>query len=135
MKTVKAILTGVVFFLILSVGASAQSGSKVIAVINKADWCPVCKANGKRAMADFMTYNKDGAILFIGNNLTNDETKMKSAEELKKYGLDKVMKDFSNTGVVYFFNPGTKSLISKISISESDNAIARALEDAKKAVN
>ncbi len=135
MKTVKAILTGAVFFLIFNVTASAQSDSKVIAVINKADWCPVCKANGKRAMADFMTDNKDGAILFVGNNLTNDETKMKSAEELKKYGLDKVMKDYRNTGVVYFFNSGTKSLITKISISESDNALAQALADARKAVN
>jgi hypothetical protein len=135
MKKVKAILTGAVFFMILSITASAQSDVKVIAVINKADWCPVCKVNGKRAMADFMADNKDGAILFIVNNLTNDEMKMKSAEQLKKYGLDKVMENYSSTGVTYFFNTETKKLISQISISESDNALAKALLNAKKEVN
>jgi hypothetical protein len=131
MKTVKTILTGVVLFLVLSASSLAQSEGKVIAVINKADWCPVCKANGARAMSAFMANNKDGAIVFVGNNLTNDETKKKSSEDLRKYGLDKVMSNYNSTGVAYFFNPVTKSLISEVSLSESDDNLAKALQSAK----
>ena len=84
MKTVKTILAAMALTLLTTVSAFAQSGPSVLAVINKADWCPVCKANGPRAMADFMKFNKDGNIKFISNNLTNDQTKVQSAVELKK---------------------------------------------------
>ncbi|MCA1760079.1 MAG: hypothetical protein LC658_09950, partial [Bacteroidales bacterium] len=84
MKKVKTIFASVVFAALLSVQAIAGNGSKVIAVINKADWCPTCEKNGERAMAAFMENNKDGAIHFVANDVTNDETKKKSAEELKK---------------------------------------------------
>ncbi|HUX96800.1 MAG TPA: hypothetical protein VMV47_13785 [Bacteroidales bacterium] len=39
MKTVKSILISAVLFLLVTVSATAQSEAKVIAVVNKADWC------------------------------------------------------------------------------------------------
>ena len=135
MKTVKSILFSAVLFLVLSVLVSAQSDAKVIAVVNKADWCSVCKANGDRAMAAFMSNNKDMSVLFLGNNVTDDKTEKKSAEELKKYGLDKEMEKHTGTGVAYFFDAKTKKLVNEISVAEPDNKLAEALVNAKKDVN
>lgn len=135
MKTVKSILISAVLFLLVTVSVSAQSEAKVIAVVNKADWCPVCKANGDRAMAAFMSNNKDMAILFLGNNVTDDKTGKKSAEELRKYGLDKEMEKHTGTGVAYFFDAKTKKLISEVSVAEPDNKLAEALVNAKKGAN
>jgi hypothetical protein len=104
-------------------------------VINKADWCSVCKTNGDRAMAAFMSNNKAMAVLFLGNNVTDDKTEKKSAEELKKYGLDKVMEKYTGTGVTYFLNAKTKTLINEISLAEPDNKLADALVNTKKGVN
>lgn len=135
MKTVKSILISAVLFLVVSVSVMAQSEAKVIAVINKADWCSVCKANGDRAMAAFMSNNKDMAVLFLGNNVTDDKTEKKSAEVLKKYGLDTEMAKHTGTGVTYFFDAKSKKLISEISVAEPDNKLAEALVNAKKGRN
>jgi len=135
MKKVNSILTGAVLFLFLAVSATAQSEAKVIAVINKADWCSVCKANGERAMAALMSNNKDMDVLFIGNNLTDDNTKKKSAEELKKYGLDKVTEKYTGTGMAYFYNAKTKTLINQVSVAEPDIKLAEAVVNARKGVN
>jgi thiol:disulfide interchange protein len=133
MKTVKIILSGLILVLFASTSAIAQT--KVIAVINKADWCPVCQKNGERAMKAFMENNKDKSIQFVANNVTNDETKTKSAVELKKHGLDKVMENYNGTGVVFFFNSKTKALISQISLAKDNQELALALKTAKEKLN
>jgi thiol-disulfide isomerase/thioredoxin len=132
MKTVKSILASIVLVVLVSVSSYAQSGPKVIAVINQADWCPTCKQNGQRAMAAFMNNNKDMAIQFVANDVTNDETKQKSAVELKKFGLDKAIEAYKPTGVAYFFNAETKAFINQISVAKSDQEIALAMKDAVK---
>lgn len=135
MKTVKSILVSAVLILLVSVSAMAQSDAKVIAVINKADWCPVCQKNGERAMNAFMSNNKDMAIQFVANDVTNDVSKKKSAVELEKLGLEKAVAENCNaTGVAYFFNSKTKALISQVSVAKPDQELATALTDAKKAL-
>lgn len=132
MKRVKTIFASVVFAALLSVQAIAGNDSKVIAVINKADWCPTCEKNGERAIKAFMENNKDGAIHFVANDVTNDETKKKSAKELKKLGLAEKMALHKGTGVAYFFDADTKMLIHKVSVAKSDEELAEALNTAKK---
>jgi len=132
MKAIKTIFASVVLIALVSVSTFAGKGSKVIAVINKADWCPTCQKNGERAMAAFMANNKDMAIQFLANDVTNDETKLKSAEELKKVGLDKAIAAYPGTGVAYFFNSETKELISQVSVAKTDAELAAALITAKK---
>jgi thiol-disulfide isomerase/thioredoxin len=133
MKTVKSILVSVVLVVLVSVSALAQSNAKVIAVINKADWCPTCQQNGERAMAAFMANNKDMSIQFVANDVTDDNTKKKSAVELKKLGLEKeVAENCKATGVAYFFNSETKALISQVSVAKTDQELASALTTAKK---
>lgn len=132
MKTVKSILASVVLVVLVSVSAFAQSDAKVIAVINKADWCPTCQQNGQRAMAAFMANNKDMSIQFVANDVTDATTTKKSAEELKKYGLDQEIQNYKGTGVVYFFNAKTKAFISQASLAKTDQELASALKTAKK---
>ncbi len=134
MKTTKSIFASLVLILLVSVSAMAQSEAKVIAVVNHAEWCPACKNNGERAHAAFMENNKDGAVQFVVNNLTNDETKKASAEELKKVGLDKAMAPYTGTGVAYFFDAKTKVLINQVSVAKPNDELAQALVTAKKGV-
>jgi len=132
MKNVKTILTSVIFIMLLSVAAFAGNESKVIAVVNKADWCHICKENGMRAMETFKKNDMDTDIQFINNNLTNDKTKMKSMKELKKIGLDKAMANRNGTGVVYFFDADSKMLINQVSLTKSNDELVKAMESAKK---
>lgn len=132
MKATKSLLTLFALLAFMSFTAFVGDGSKVIAVVNHADWCPACKNNGERAQAAFMKSNSDKAVQFIKNDLTNDETKAKSALALKEAGLEKIMASNTGTGMVYFFNSETKELISKISVAKTDNELATAVVNAKK---
>lgn len=134
MRNLKTMFASVILVTLVSVSAFAGTGSKVIAVVNHATWCPACQNNGERAKAAFMENNKDGAILFVTNDLSNDETKAQSAMELKKVGLDKVMMENNGTGVTYFFDAETKKLINKVSVAKSDKEIAQVMKSAKKGV-
>ena len=131
MKTLKSILTSFILIALVGLSASAQSNTKIIAVVNEAEWCPACKSNGERAMNAFKANNKDAVFQFVQNNLTNDETKLKSSAELKKHGLLNAMSEFKGTGVVYFFDAQTKALISKIGISKTDEELATAMLSAQ----
>jgi hypothetical protein len=115
-----------------SVSAMAQTNAEVIGVINRADWCPVCENNGERAMKTFKMNNKDGEINFVVNDLTNDKTKKKSAEKLKKHGIYSKMKPFNSTGVVYFFDAETNELINQVSVKKSNKKLAQAMHTATK---
>ncbi len=132
MKTKMSIISSLAMIMFLSVSAMAQSDSKVIAVINHAEWCSVCKNNGERAQVAFMENNKDGAIQFIANDLTDEASKRKSAVALKEAGLDKVMAEKKGTGTAYFFDAETKELITKISVAKSNEELADAVVTAKK---
>lgn len=146
MKTLRSVFASLLLAALASVPVMAQMDSKmdskmddkkeaeVIAVINRADWCPVCQANGKRAHMVFKENNKDGAIMFITNDLTDDATKSASMKELKKYGLDEAMAGFKKTGVIYFFNPETKDLIEKVSAAEPNEGLVAAMKDARKGI-
>ena len=132
MKTKKSIFTSFILMFIFSISVMAQSEQKVVAVINKADWCPVCEKNGERAMKALKGSNEDGAVKFIGNDLTNDQTKAKSKEKLKEYGLYEKVKSYDGTGIVFFYDAESKELIDKISVAKSSRKLAEAVQEAKK---
>lgn len=129
----KTLLTSLVFALFISLSATAQMDTKVIAVVNRADWCPACEKNGERAMTTLMEHNKDKAVRFIMNDLTDEESKAESVKRLQNMGLEQVMSSFKATGMVYFFDAKTKKLIDKISVAKPNNELAKALADVIKA--
>ena len=135
MKNLKKVIATALFALVFSVGAYAQSSAKIVAVVNSANWCSVCKANGERAMAAFMENNKDGEIQFVMNDISNAETTKKSAIEVEKVGLKKAMENYKASGVVYFFDAKTKKPITHITVANSNEEIAYVIGEVKKYVN
>lgn len=132
MKRLKKVFATALFALTFSTGAFAQHSSKIIAVVRTANWCSVCKANGERAIAALTENNKDGAYLFLINDISSPETAKKSAPEIKKLGLTKAMEPYMATGVVYLFDAKTKKPINQLLMSLSNEDIARAMEYLKK---
>ena len=132
MKSSKSTIVSLLLVLFISASAMAQSGAKVITVVNKASWCPVCQKNGKRAMSVLMAGNQNGVVQFVTNDLSNEKTIQTSAEKLKELNLYQTMKKYKSTGMVYFFDAGSKTLISEISLAQSNQKLARALLVAKK---
>ncbi|TVQ09102.1 MAG: hypothetical protein EA361_15835 [Bacteroidetes bacterium] len=130
MTLLKSIFAGMAVMLLVS--AAAMSQAKVIAVVNHADWCGTCKANGERAMTVFSEFNPDGTIQFVVNDLTNDATKKASAKTLKEHGLYKAMEEKRKTALVYFFDAQSKELINEISVGKSNEEIASAMKTAQK---
>lgn len=133
MKT-KAFTTSLVVLLFVAFSAMAKNDAKVIAVVNKAEWCPTCKENGMRAMAALKANNTDGSIQFIMNDLTNDETKKQSAGSLKKAGLKDAMAKYNGTGNVYFFDAKSKKLLDNVSVAKDDEKLAATLASVKSEV-
>ena len=132
MKNSKSIFASIVFIMLFAATTMAQSNAKVIAVVNHAEWCPACVGNGERAQGVFTENNKDGAILFVVNDLSTDESKEKSAADLKKLDLFEAMESQNRTGVAYFFDAETRKLINQVSVAKPSNEIAEALQTARK---
>jgi thiol-disulfide isomerase/thioredoxin len=134
MKNSKSLLITMVLTLIVSVSLMAQPELKVIAVLNKADWCPVCRAHDKRAIPALIENNTDGAVKFVVYDQSNDQTTEKTAEDLKTVGLEHAIEKHDGAGMVSFFNYKTKAYISQISFAESNDKLTEALNLAKKSV-
>jgi hypothetical protein len=134
MKKVKSIIATAVFAVVFSIGAFAQTEPKIIAVVNQAEWCSVCKANGQRAMGVFMENNREGTITLVVNDVTSAETKKKSATGLSTNGLTDAMKNYKAAGVLYFFDAKTKKPITQVTVANSNEEIAYVMGEVKKAV-
>ncbi len=97
MKKLK--LMSVIFLMATSLLSKAQTtNAKIIAVVNKANWCGVCKANGQRLANNIMPYTTKG-LEIVMNDLTDEKTIAKSTEELKKSSLYKQIYKVNRKGV------------------------------------
>ena len=72
--------------------------TKVIAVVNRANWCGVCKANGERFGNNIMPYTTKG-LTIVMNDLTNETTIAKSKADLEKSSLYKTIYKTNRKGV------------------------------------
>ncbi len=128
--------------------AQAQSGMsprpsnpRLIAVVNRANWCGVCRANGPRFGALLLPYAAQGVAIYT-NDLTNPTTKAASETELQqagvyeavttipRKGMGKMLKacgllhdkkqltDVS--GIVTFIDPKTHKQLKQLSIASPD---------------
>ena len=122
--------------------AEKSSNVKVIAVVNRANWCGVCKANGERFGAVLMPFAQKGVNIYM-NDLTNELTKAESRKELEKAnvyepvniiprkGMGKALKachmvkDKKQTqdvaGIVTFIDPVSHKQLKQVSISLPDD--------------
>lgn len=111
--------------------ANAQSSPKVIAVINRADWCPVCQANGKRVMQEVMPACKDMKVKFVMNDLTDKKTKEQSKSTLQKEEVYKAVEGQSSTGLIILVDSKTKKVMQTISVAEPTDKIVAAIKTAQ----
>lgn len=116
----------------LSFAASAQNSQpKVIALMTKASWCPICQANGPRFMKDVMPMvMKNKEVQMVMNDVSNDETKATAKPMLEKAGIYGFAEKNPGTGMLYFINAKTKKLISKVSLAQSNMEIQEAYQKA-----
>ena len=123
---------------------------KLIAVVNRANWCSVCKANGQRFGELLMPYAAKGVTIYF-NDLTNDATKAASklalqnanvyeavttrprkgmGHLLKSCGLAKNKKVTTEaSGIVTFINPKTHKQLKQLSIASSDEEMKSTIEN------
>lgn len=126
MKTLK--LTFLALFAMLSTGLYAQSTSKVIAVVNKADWCSTCQKNGERVMTEVLAHYKEPQLSIAANDLTNDATKAESKATLEKLGVYDLVSTEKKTGQIILIDNKTKKVISTISVAKSTKELKQAFD-------
>jgi len=127
-----------------------SANPKLIAVVNRANWCGVCKANATRFGAVLMPYAAKGVNIYL-NDLTDETTKAASKLELEKahvyeavstiprQGFGKILKacrlvkDKKQTqdvsGIVTFIDPKTHKQVKQLSIAESDDVMRKAITE------
>jgi hypothetical protein len=126
MKRLTLILTALLF--VTGFAANAQDGKtvapapKIYAVVNRANWCTVCKENGQRAGMILGSYVPKG-ISIVMNDLTDKTTTSSSKIALNKEGLYAAVSGEQATGVVTFVDAATKKKIKTISIAENDEKL------------
>jgi hypothetical protein len=134
--TLKSMLLALVVIIGSSVcfSATAQSKSaapKVYVVINKANWCPVCQANGARVMKDVLPACKNLKVKFLANDLTDAATIAKSTAELKKNNIYNSVKETKSTGVILLVDAKTKKIIKQISVAKPSEEIIKEITAAQ----
>jgi hypothetical protein len=129
MKNIKLIFT--MFVLFFSTITFAQNNSNIVVIVNKADWCSICKVNGQRAMEAFMSNNTDNSFKLVINDVTNKETKKVSDVELTKLGYSKIIKNHNGTGIFYFFDTKTKKILAQISVANTNEEIKMTMDKLK----
>lgn len=110
---------------------SPESDKKIVVMVNTAEWCPACKANGPRVEKNVISsYMKNPKCQIVVNNMTDDKTKAASKKDCEKAGITEVASTNKNTGVIYFIDSETKEIISQISVTKSDEEIKKAFDEA-----
>ncbi|HVM88812.1 MAG TPA: hypothetical protein VMT76_11550 [Puia sp.] len=118
----------------ISYSSKAQTKTltpKIYAVINRADWCPVCKANGGKIMSEVMPACKNLKVQFVANDLTNDKSISASVAELKKNNLYNTVKETKATGIILLVDAKTKKLVKQISVAEPSADIIKEITAAQ----
>lgn len=123
--------------------------TKIIAVVNRANWCGVCKTNGERFGNNIMPYATKGLVIVI-NDLTDETTIAKSKADLKKSSLYKQIYKTNRkgvgrmmqvcgilhgkeknmaSGIVTFIDAKTLKVLSETSIATSDAEMKTIIEN------
>ncbi|XZF15492.1 thioredoxin domain-containing protein [Chitinophagaceae bacterium MMS25-I14] len=146
MKQLKSLVTAC----LMAAGIAGLSGEsysqaiqspRLIAILNRADWCAVCKANEPRFEKLLTSYAAKGIIVYL-NDVTNDSASAASRKTLQAAGVydavtaiprkgvgkilqycglakDKKQSDLTS-GTVTFISPATHQPLRRESIAVTD---------------
>lgn len=105
------------------------SNESIIVMVNTASWCPACKANGQRIEEDVVSSYKDNEhFSIVVNDLSNKASKKASLPALEKLGIENLAKKTKTTGMIYFIDPQTKTIVKEISVTKSTEEIKQAFD-------
>ena len=122
----KKFLVATILFIGIATSGFAQE-AKIIALVNKASWCHVCKENGPRFEKDIMPIVMENtSVKLVMSDLSNAASKTTSLPMLQKAGIEEFALKNKGTGMVYFIDAITKKLITKISLAKSTDDIKKA---------
>lgn len=120
MKNKLLILPAILMTVLFSAfSVMGQEGRKITAVVNKAEWCPVCQANGGKIMTEVIPVFNQSNVHFVMNDLSNDATKADSKMMLEKAKVYAAVKKTTATGLILLVDESTGKLVGKISVAES----------------
>lgn len=126
----KFLVTAILFSTLLfsAVTGSTQNSKKVIAVINKADWCHVCQTNGEKIMKEVIPVFSESNVQFLMNDLTSDATKADSKMGLDKAKVYEAVKKINETGLLLLIDAETGKLLEKISVAEPVEKLVKTIK-------
>lgn len=132
MKNLKSIFT--VLLITMSLATFAQSKSKVIALVTKANWCSICQTNGGRTISNFTKNNSDNFFDLVANDVTDESTKTASLPSLKKVGVDKIATNYPATGVITFIDAKTKKVLMQLTVANTDDELRFVMGEVRKKI-
>jgi thiol:disulfide interchange protein len=132
MKNFKLIITAILMS--VSFTATAQTESKVIALVTKANWCSICKANGERTIGNFTKNNEDNFFSLVANDVTDKSTKKASLPSLKKVGVDKIASSHPGTGVITFIDAKSKKILMQLTVANTDDELTYVMGEVRKLI-
>ncbi len=101
---------------------------KVIAIINKAGWCKICKLYEGRAISVFNENNTDHFFQFLELDLTDKSTIKSSMPAIYNLGLEKATKGDLSTGILSFYDSKTKVLIAQVTVASKKDELAATMK-------
>jgi hypothetical protein len=115
-------------FVFVTITVLGQDGKKVVAVINRADWCYVCQQNGEKVMKEVIPVFETSNVQFVMNDLTNGATKEKSKMVLTESKVYDAVKKISATGILLLIDGDTGKLIDKLSVAETKEKLVEVIK-------
>lgn len=114
-----------------SLGYHAEEEAKIIVLVNTANWCPACRANGERLEQEILfQFMDDPQYIILVNDLSDDKSIAQSLPAINQNGLSEFVRKNKATGTIFFIDAASKRMHSKISVTKDSEAIKRAFREA-----
>lgn len=126
MKKKISLLSIVLFCFFLN--GFAQGNTKLYIVINQATWCKYCKAHGERVKDVLNEYVSGKEIILITNDVTDKESKKKTASQFNELGLSEYMNKHTEPAIIYVIDAKTKKTLDGFNIKISSEEIQTRLK-------
>ena len=129
-KLILTLFTAIITFTAFTAFKPVED-AKVIAIVNKASWCSICKAHAGRTVQTFTENNKDSFFKFLVNDITNEESKKASRPEIAKAGFEKVLDGSPGAGVLSFYDAKTKKMLAQVTVANTSEELIATMQMAR----
>lgn len=114
-----------------SASAAASHAAPMVALLTKADWCSICKANGARVTEVLGKGAKEGQYALVVNDITSDESSARSNGPIAAQGLTEVAAR-AGPGTISFVDPRTHKRLAEATVAHQNEELAAITAIARK---